>query len=57
MTDRYHIPGRLHGHRGRFRYFLVALTLLGLLFMTATLGGVLHHHQDSTTEKRAPYAI
>jgi hypothetical protein len=31
--------------------------LLGLLFMTATLGGVLHHHQDSTTEKRAPYAI
>jgi len=54
MTDRYHMPGRIHGYRGRFRYLLVALTLLGLLFMAATLGGVLHHHQDSASENACP---
>ena len=38
----------------QIRWFLVALTVLGLLFITATSGGVLHHHQGSTTENTCP---
>jgi hypothetical protein len=58
MSDTYYISDRLrhelHGKRGRVRPILVALTLLGLLLMTATLGGVLHHHQNSTSENTCP---
>jgi hypothetical protein len=38
----------------RLRCFLVCLTLLGLLFMTATFGGALHHHENSTSENTCP---
>ena len=38
----------------RTRYVLIALTLFGLLFMTATFGGALHHHQNSTSENTCP---
>lgn len=41
-------------NRQSIRYVVVALTLLGLLFMTATLGGVLHYHQNSTSENTCP---
>lgn len=36
------------------RYALVALALFGLLLLTATLGGALHHHQSSTSENSCP---
>ena len=32
------------------RYFFVPLAILALLVVTATFGGVLHHHQNSTSE-------
>jgi hypothetical protein len=32
------------------RYVFVPLALLALVLVTATLGGVLHHHQNSTSE-------
>jgi hypothetical protein len=37
-------------HRKAIRYFFVALALLALLLVTATLGGVLHHHQNPSSE-------
>src|ERR1700690_585986 len=37
-------------HRKSIRYILVAVALLALVGVTATLGGVLHHHQNSTSE-------
>jgi hypothetical protein len=38
----------------RIRYLIVALTILGVLFMAATLGGALHHHQSSASENACP---
>jgi hypothetical protein len=38
----------------RIRYLIVALTILGLLFMAATFGGALHHHQSSASENACP---
>jgi hypothetical protein len=37
-------------HRKSIRYFFVPLAILALLVVTATFGGVLHHHQNSTSE-------
>jgi hypothetical protein len=37
-------------HRKSIRYFFVPLAILALLFVTATFGGALHHHQNPTSE-------
>jgi hypothetical protein len=44
-------PSRLRmPHRRSIRYVVVAVALLALLGVAITFGGVLHHHQNSTSE-------
>ena len=53
ITGKSGSPRQMPCHKST-RYIFVPLALLALLFVTATLGGVLHQHQNSASENTCP---